>query len=82
MTRSDPNDPDDENEHFKQPHIAIELFPHKIVYQKLIRRYTMLQICKSSPTVSTLVRKLCHYNDYFLRYLGFSDLFGKVFLII
>ena len=23
--KQNPNDPDDENEHFKQPHIAIEL---------------------------------------------------------
>ena len=37
--KQNPNDPDDENEHFKQPHIAIEFNEHihqlSIKYQLL-----------------------------------------------
>ena len=31
---------------------------------------------------STLVRELSNYDDHFLRFFGFPDLFGKVFLTI
>ena len=36
---------------------------------------------KSLPTVSALVREVFNYFYYFFRFSGFSDLFGKVFLI-
>ena len=38
-------------------------------------------LSKSSPTVSTLVRELFNYYDYFLRLSEFLDLFDKVFPI-
>ena len=47
---------------------------HKIVNKTTCRKCL-------SPTVSTLVRELFDYYDYFLRLSEFLDLFDKVFPI-